>query len=288
MRQRHLDSAAGILILYMMMGHAFQLAGMTTNRVYHFFNFLFFFMSWFFFKSGAFLKELSYKKSFAKSVLKLIIPYIIFSYIGFTIDSLYKIMIIHDYQLIHYTLYPIKLIIMRGSLAGNLPLWFLLTLFLCQNIYLVMRTVIKNRYVIAAISLCIGCLLSRISFIHIPFWIGNTFLAVFFYSIGSILKTFQYKKQVFFLSLIGYIVIYVMCMEIVDFRTNRSTSWEGYLLWSLWSICGIIVLNNFTKYMPHINLLSLVGANSMAFFLMHWPLMLFMSFVCNLLAVDFG
>lgn len=55
-RIAHIDMAAGIMILWMMLGHigASQLGYCTPQFVQFLGRFLFFFMPWFFFKSGMF------------------------------------------------------------------------------------------------------------------------------------------------------------------------------------------------------------------------------------------
>lgn len=76
-RDNTLDAVAGLLIIYMMLRHAFEWSGASTDYFYIASSqVLPFFMAWFFFKSGMFHKSISFADCAKRGLNKLIIPFI--------------------------------------------------------------------------------------------------------------------------------------------------------------------------------------------------------------------
>ena len=84
-RETYIDTVAGLLVLHMMMTHAIQWAHLTeTDSTYLFFQLLLgFFMLWFCFKAGLFFKTKPMRKLIESSYYRLIIPFLIFSAVGY-------------------------------------------------------------------------------------------------------------------------------------------------------------------------------------------------------------
>ena len=78
----YLDSIAGIMIVYMICYHILQWGGIDVINVFVM-RPLFFFMAWFFFKSGMFHKGCSTNEMLKKGFHKLILPFIVFTIIGY-------------------------------------------------------------------------------------------------------------------------------------------------------------------------------------------------------------
>lgn len=53
-----------------------------------------------------------------------------------------------DTNWVHYVLTPIKQILLSGSLAGNLPLWFLPSLLAVQLIYAELHKKLQDAWII--------------------------------------------------------------------------------------------------------------------------------------------
>lgn len=133
-RDSSLDAICGIFICFMIMGHAFQWSHIENDEFYHYSNmFLFMFMGWFFYKSGMFHKLKDFTFIVKYNARKLLVPYIVYSILGelFYWIYLYQNDLLNLKEIIRN---PILDIIHYGSVAGNTPLWFLLSLFVVKAV----------------------------------------------------------------------------------------------------------------------------------------------------------
>ena len=82
-RNESIDTAAGIMILYMIFTHVCQHYHLENSTVYitceHL---LYFFMPWFFFKAGMFFKIGENKEVINKGIRRLLKPFILYSLLG--------------------------------------------------------------------------------------------------------------------------------------------------------------------------------------------------------------
>lgn len=130
-RDSSLDTIAGIMTIYMIYIHICPWVGISPLP--HVGKFLFFFMAWFFYKSGMFFHNISFSECYKKGIQRLMIPYIIFSIIGwfmFFIRDVIKQEITEQ-----YFINSLRQILHEGAVAGNAPLWFLFTLFCVRIIF---------------------------------------------------------------------------------------------------------------------------------------------------------
>ena len=182
-RDKAIDSVAGIMITYMVFTHVCQHFGYEHSVIYMTLEHIFyFFMPWFFFKAGMFFKVEDNKVILNKSYNRLIRPFILFSLIG---HICFCIVCYLQGNLHMSTLVPYYSLLMQGSIPGNLPLWFLLTLFLCRIIFIFFAKNDITVYWIALASLLLAFGLHLIDFKQ-PFYIANTVTGVFFMSFGYI------------------------------------------------------------------------------------------------------
>ena len=256
--QTHIDCAQGLMILHMMLYHLCADTINNTPLHYHLLHPLSFFMAWFFFKSGMFYKEKKLKDTFLDGIRKCIIPYIIFSIIGFLVY--------------YFTEYPTTSISLEwdffyvfGAFRGNMPLWFLLSLFLVQLLYsLVQKCRIKPIY-IAIISLGLLILNKEIGFR--PYIMKNVPLGLLFYALGQILKDIQYKRIFIIISLFVYFGLYFIHTDI-DFLWGKLVPEYVAIPWAL---SGCILLNALFKFIPLICVspLKFLGTHSMEFYCTH-------------------
>lgn len=132
-RNIYIDSACGILLIHMIIGHCCQWAGSNATTLYYKYTFcLGFFMPWFFYKAGIFYKTRPLKNVLIRSTKRLIVPFVIFSIIGTILLWIYEICGIE----IGTIKGPAHIVlIIAGSVPGNMALWFLLSLFGCIVIY---------------------------------------------------------------------------------------------------------------------------------------------------------
>lgn len=230
-------------------------------------KFLFFFMAWFFYKSGMFFHNISFSECYKKGIQRLMIPYIIFSIIGwfmFFIRDVIKQEITEQ-----YFINSLRQILHEGAVAGNAPLWFLFTLFCVRIIFYLVHKL--KQY--SVIPICFfGILAYILNFWHIKdyYWISNICSGMFFFGCGYILKNVQYNKYLFIISVITYIGIIIYIPTFVDFRSNTFTK-GNYIAWILSSLAGIITFNNIFKYIPvRFKLLNNIGKDSMSYYVTHW------------------
>lgn len=263
---------AGILILYMVFTHICQHFNMTESSLYSMLErFFYFFMPWFFFKSGYYFKLTSNQVQLQKGVVKFVKPFFFYSLIG---QAIYCV---HSYCTGTFEwnmLYPVREFLGQGSVYGNLPLWFLLTLFLSRLVYNYLANHgIRNEIIgFVALSFAFGLHLFEVDK---PYILANTCSGVFFMSLGYIMKNYMSKLAPPILFLLC--LIYALSVQYPSFVGMRSNHlyYGYYLLWIIYSICAIVVWNKVSQYMPFQKIgFHIVGKYSMQIYCIHWiPLM---------------
>ena len=131
-RSSDIDFISGLLILYMVFIHVCQWFGYNDRPFFlNSFKIFGFFMPWFFFKGGMFFQYRKIKDVTINSFKRLLKPYILWSTIGLLI---YFIIfeILSGTNLAYFFRKEIFSLLFFGSVFGNLPLWFLITLFLLE------------------------------------------------------------------------------------------------------------------------------------------------------------
>lgn len=245
--------------------HICPWAGIATPL--HVGKFLFFFMAWFFYKSGIFFHDKSLLECYKKGIKRLIVPYILFSIIGWCIFFLRDF--IKQEITWQYFINSLRPILHEGAVAGNAPLWFLFTLFCVRIIFCLVQRF--NKYL--PIIVCLfGIVAYLLNYWHVKdyYWISNTCSGMFFFGSGFILKNIQYNKYIFILSLIIYMGIIICIPTFVDFRSNTFSK-GNYCAWMLSSLAGIITFNNIFKYTSlQLDLLNSIGKDSMSYYVTHW------------------
>ncbi len=186
-REKYFDNACGVLILYMILLHCSIHFGFDDTSFMSFFRHVFFFfMPWFFFKNGYFFK-LSERKVLAKnSFNRLIKPYLKWMLIGHLIYCIFLCVSgFFDWKL--YVIYPLKQLVCDSALVGNLPLWFLLSLFLVR---LLANELLQFRFNLIVVILLLG-IICYISYIFSPLrfiLLSNVPTGLFFFLSGYIIN----------------------------------------------------------------------------------------------------
>lgn len=256
------------MILGHTMGHPFI-------KTFHILHYIFFFyMPWFFFKSGMFFSPGSDFKSFIKKKYdRLIKTFLFFSAIGeffFFMDSYNSGISVSDW---YYYTASVRTLPYLGHFTGNPPCWFLLSLFVIFFIYYFIR----NWNKIALISFLFGLLVVNHYFNPFPIYsVVHTVSGCCFFVLGLYLKSIQYKKLTFFTSFI-FLLLAIPFNSFVIMVSDLVEK-GNYLLWYLFSLCAIIVINNLVKYIPNhlliYRLFVLVGQNSMLLLVTHWLILI--------------
>lgn len=282
MRQQYLDNLTGLLIIQMIfLCHVRIIAvGITDDSfLYHIQYFLVFFMPWFFYKSGMFYTHREETRAFIKDAKKLLLPFVIYAMYAYIIQLLCIIGRHEPITVEKLLTEQINNLLSGACIPWNQPLWFLVSFFLVRTLYNIIEPFI-NKYIILIVSLLVAFSCRDINQ-YVDFWMGTTFQCLFFYTIGDVLRTIQFKKLMFISSLIVYVLRY--CFTWIhewDARINHVSEIDNYFLTTGVILAGIIMFNNiFKNYLNRrIPVLNFVGENSMLFFVTHFPCIMILHF----------
>ncbi len=277
-REKNLDNACGVLILYMIFMHSSLHFGFDDTSFMEFFRHVFFFfMPWFFFKNGYFFK-LSERRILAKSGFnRLIKPYLKWILIGHLIYCMFLYVSgFYDWKL--YVVYPLKQLACDSALIGNLPLWFLLSLFIVR---LLVNELLRFRFNLMLIIALLGiiCYISSIFSPHSFILLANVPTGMFFFLSGYVINNNRHlfterpvtvQRIIIACSIILYLSIVCLVPSYVDMRVNIL--WEGsYIYWLIGSIPACLAINAICRMKIFDRLgLGYIGRNSMMFYVSHW------------------
>lgn len=271
-RDTSLDAVCGLLIIYMILCHAFGWSGTTEDSFYRCISrVLFFFMPWFFYKSGMF-----YTRSDAKSIMysskKLIFPYLFYSIVGELVRWYDLFFIKGKVDVVDYVLSPLKSLCMFGAIQSNAPLWFLLSLFFTKVVVSLSDRFNVSKIWLLLFSIVIFGFGSMLNEYRIPCWLFSTAGGIAFFVMGYMLKQKQHEHKVFILSFIVFVLCVAMLPSNVDFRVDVVT--DGYwIVYFISSLAGIIVFNNiFRLDLLKFPALTSIGRNSLSYYCLHWIL----------------
>ena len=281
-RKIYLDFEAAIMLLYMMYTHICQLFKLPNDTISIVLHYAFFmFMPWFFFKGGMCFKIRGFNDVLKRGIVRLIKPYVIWSIIGTMVLLVCNYLAFGELYILKEGKDFISWIVNKGSCKGNLALWFLPSLFVARLI----TEIAKGRKVVCLSIIVFFFLLALcLNFYHIsrPMWCANILTGSAFFLSGYMLKEIQSNKKIILLCLVVSISIYNMCFSYVDIRSNSLI--EGhYLVWTIFSICLIIIHNNIYKKIFEIDgvrknrivlLVCNIGKHSLILYVTHWPLLL--------------
>lgn len=184
-RNKPIDCVSGVLIIYMIFTHICQLSFNTGWPIYiNSLQIFYCYMFFFFFKSGLYFKYESEKwNNIKKNTKKLLIPYIKYTFYAYILHSILTYYNSNSFNLNLMTIRPLKEILLYGSFSGNLPLWFLLTLFLVKIITNCIYDKFNKYLALIAIFIVISILLYVQNSLYkfIPYTIGSTFIALSIY-----------------------------------------------------------------------------------------------------------
>lgn len=269
-RDKALDCICGILIIRMMLWHIFQWSQLTGSCFYRCMYLLYFSMPWFFFKAGMFYKDIPVRQAVAGGLRRLLLPFAAMSLAGHALLCVrFAVEGGHPWQ--HFLLSPLKEALLLGSVSGNLPLWFLLSLFLVRVLYSLLAVRFKARPACIAALSCLCCLLLYRLRVCYPCYFPNAACGLFFFSLGRLLKDVQYKKPVAVLAALVYALALAFAPSFVDMRSSALISGH-YAVWIAGAAAGIVALNNAFRLagerLPRA--LCAVGFHSMVFYIFHW------------------
>lgn len=286
-RDYSIDLVGGILICHMILGHCILMSNTYNLSFTKCLNFLYFFMPWFFYKSGSFFHSETSRSIIGGACKRLLLPFIIFSIVGHLFEIL-NIAFSKDISFQLSNLIPIKSLIIQGSIPANLPLWFLLSLFIVRIISNLLFKISSSSLFIglfACIFMCFAFLLFYNN-VKNPLYLSNICTGIFFFLMGNLMKEIQYHTFSFIISIVGYLSFCICGLTIVDMRLNELHK-GSYLFFPLASIFGIILINNLVKRLNIRNkVLEFIGKNSMDFYVLHWIIITFTLIIIHAFEIE--
>ena len=284
-RISYIDFGAGIMILWMILGHAFMAAGFTSPSVQrsgltdYIPNFLFFFMPWFFYKSGQFFNKKNRKDSWSKDWRKLIQPFLVWSAIGY-ISYLISLVVYDNFTFRNVIYLVVRHFVLGGSIDLNHPLWFLLTLFGVRQIANIILPYENDKYylqkniLITLVAYSIGLGLYCLNCRFVPIWIANGSTGLAYFTLGYCMQKYETKWMLFVPSLFVYIVCCVWGFPGIDMHSNYCENAIRYVVSLPASFAGIVVFNFacdlIAKYLHYLSLpFEKIGKYAMIIYVSH-------------------
>lgn len=231
-----IDIAKGIGILLVILGHSVKFGGAIHNLIFSFHMPLFFVLS------GITYKQKDNKTFICMKLKTLIMPYIIFSLIGFVLSVM-----IPSWRNGLSIKTVIKDIYLTSPNAVNVSsIWFLVSLFWVVIVFNFIQKFNKNiQYIIIGVCLVLGFIYSNrihmITFLpegRLPFNIDTSLIALTFFAAGVWLKKIITDKKLFFVNCVLFIISFAL-----NGRVNlHGLTFHNPLLYLLESISGTIIL----------------------------------------------
>lgn len=282
-RIKWLDSAAGLMICWMIFIHCLALSGNSFSWL----CLLGFFMPWFFFKSGMMYRPVGCKILVKKDVKKLIYPYIIYSAIGFAVFAV--INLVKGGHLGGMMLCAWIQFIKTECVPGNDPLWFLISLFVVKIAISFLSERKISPCIIAVGAFLAGFVLSKVGWQNITWWFGNMSTGLSFFAFGYLLRDKQCDRQVVTISASLIVIAIVLWLtgvyEYPYYYMHANIMQTGEYLFNLpVTLAGMICMNAFFRYLQpslKFRILNYVGRNSMDIYVVHWIVLTVLVFVAN-------
>ena len=273
MRNSSIDITSSVLLIHMVCLHSMQMAGL-ANTAYFKASVVVFacLMPWFFFKSGIFFKQQRTKDLVIKEAKRLLVPFVVFSAIGHIVYMFYLYQQ-NDTNIIHYTLSPIKYFLQYGSIGGNLPLWFLTSLFVVKIVFNCIHTT-HNLWLIGCIA-TIPYLMFSFN-IELPVYVANISAGLFFYACGYYTKKIQERWYIVVPCTIIFVLSLLYNQTYIDMRMNMLI-YGNYYIWYPLSLAGIIVIKNISRIVAPIFLAIRgveIARNGILILCTHWIILL--------------
>lgn len=288
-RQSYLDNISAILIAYMIF-----IVHLTYFCPVHGFiisilrSLFYFFMAWFFFKSGMFFREKEIKAVVKSSAKRLLIPWAVFNAIGIIVMGV-KAYYESGFSTIPFLLTSMEVVVFNEAIWADLPLWFLLSLFVVRIMFAILHQCRINAWVVCAMFLTATVLIHYTCYVswrgmdnipitivghHLPknilLIIGNISFGSLFYTLGYILQNKQYHRVALIIACLVFAAHFLYPMGI----DTRIIDTPNMPLAIIYCLAGIIVADNiFKRYLNcSYPIWTYIGRNSMTYYIVHYVL----------------
>jgi acyltransferase len=278
-RIKWLDSAKGLGILAVVLGHVSFKNRVIKKYIFSFHMPLFFMISGYLFNKESYG---SYTAFLKKKIKTLIIPYFIFSFGSY----FYWFLTERFYRPAETEISIFKPLIgifysngVDDYLVHNTVLWFITCLFVVENIFFFINKIKHKSGIFLALFFfsLVGYIDSLIMPFRLPWGIDIAFTAVVFYGIGYLLKTNKNsilsileKKNKYLIgaTLLFCSIIFCFINGSVDMNFNV---YGNYVFFYFSAICGSAFCFMLCKSFEDLKLLSFLGKNSLMIMVLHEP-----------------
>lgn len=271
-RERYIDIASGLMILWVLLNHA--LAPALDYQVLKHVPCLCFFMPFFFYKSGALSVQRTWRDDLKKDTYKLLRKWAIWSLIGYLV-LLVMNCLIGDVSLSSMVKQPLKMLLYQGRVYHNEGLWFLFSLFIVRQVANVGKSPIQH-----VIIMCLA-FVGAVFMNHSPLlgkfvWVSNSLSGLVYFEMGRLFHRWEANRVVVIIAACVYLICTIFGFPLVS-MWNNETLQGCYILWFPVCFCGIVLLNYLSKLMMlsqsrTIHFFEYFGQNAMLYYVPHFLL----------------
>ena len=276
-RLHWVDAAKGFLILFVVITHMEQRSwelGVSSPFVdcIRFVEpvWLVFLMGTFFIISGFWGNyDLPFKDFIVKNAKSLLLPLIVFSFIGGILHELLYEILKHTYN--------------EGALVGpslviEIGYWFILAMFVAKCVLWLVYRWIKNdavRWVFIVLIYIIGVLLMKVNYLpNYVYWKWGVALMIYL-PVGQVLKKHIHSWGLFFVSLVLFVGVWFAFYHFNIDMPQMSYGMPNLDLVRavpsfLLCVTGSIVVLKLFSLVKRARVLEFVGRNTLAIYVMHW------------------
>jgi len=239
-------------------------------------------------------KDRNVMDTFKSSAKRLLLPYFVFLIIGLLCEAYFNSQqqVPASFSLFLKT--RLLEIVDKSTLEAVSPCWFLLSLFVVRVVFQMCVKLKISPILLAVVSLVVAYLVYYCSVLHdysyslqwgdghcwnlhLPYYLGNMSLGLMCYSLGYVLRDKQFSRWIVYVTFLLFVAKYFVWAEL-DFRADNPWG-TNYWLATLYGVSGCVVFNNLFRRIAakRIPVLTNIGENSMIYYLVHWPVMYFIT-----------
>ena len=267
-----IDTVSGIMLIWMMyVVHLARISGINTPFLHFSLSLMSCFMPWFYFKAGMlFNPEKPFKIELKGNIQRLLIPFLIFSAIGWGGIYIGGNLILGNSNLSSLIEDSLNSFLWYGAFNGNFALWFLLSFFLVKLLFKILVLLKIPLWLILILSMFFLALFVESHSKHF-LYIGNISNGLFFFTLGALLKNVLLRKYAVWMSLLCFIPQFFF-PTYLDFRASEISGTLPFPIVELSCLCACILFCFFFTviYPKSVKLITYIGKNSMRYYVVHY------------------